>query len=391
MKVWRRHHEPPQSHFFMENWILNDIISFFISLLLAGIIIPQILLIAFRKKLFDEIDERKIHKGVVPRLGGIAFFPSILFSVALVVGFSIKAHGWEVAQYYNEGVVPFYFMICAVLLMFLVGIADDLIGVKYIAKFVVQILASILIVCSGWYIDNFYGFLWIHEIYPWIGWLATTFMVVYVVNAINLIDGIDGLASGLSTVAFVFYSIIFYFAGEYAYSMLAAAGAGTLLPFFYYNVFGKAHKRKKIFMGDTGALTTGMILIFCAIDMLHLGDVPVALDYNPVILGLSPLLIPLFDVVRVYIHRVVRHHNPFLPDKSHIHHKLLALGFNQRIALIVIMFWAMFFIVINLLLSSYINPTFIIIADILIWTLVNFVLSKLIAQREARLGKTLFD
>ncbi|MCH5226490.1 MAG: undecaprenyl/decaprenyl-phosphate alpha-N-acetylglucosaminyl 1-phosphate transferase [Muribaculaceae bacterium] len=375
----------------MRIWIFNDIIAFFVSLFLAGIIIPQILLIAFRKKLFDEIDERKIHKGVVPRLGGIAFFPSILFSFCIVVGFNLKYFGWEIAGYYFESVVPFYFMICAVLLMFLVGIADDLIGVKYKAKFVVQILSSILIVFSGVYIQSFFGFLWIEHIYDWIGWIVTAFMVVFVVNAINLIDGIDGLASGLSTVAFVFYSIVFFSAGQYSYSLLSAAAAGTLLPFFYYNVFGQAKKQKKIFMGDTGALTTGMILIFCAIAMLHLGDVPIAMDYNPVILGISPLIIPLFDVVRVYIHRVIRHHNPFLPDKSHIHHKLLALGLNQRIALTVIMLWSMFFIVINMFLSSYINPTFIILADIVIWTVINFGLSRAISRREARLGTTLFD
>ncbi|MCH5238631.1 MAG: undecaprenyl/decaprenyl-phosphate alpha-N-acetylglucosaminyl 1-phosphate transferase [Muribaculaceae bacterium] len=375
----------------MGNWIANDIIAFFISLFLSGIIIPQILLIAFRKKLFDNIDERKIHKGVVPRLGGIAFFPSILFSFALVVGFSLKLNGWEVAGIYFESVVPFYFMICAVLLMFLVGIADDLIGVRYMAKFAVQIVASILIVFSGVYIDNFFGFLWIHDIYNWIGWIVTAFMVVYVVNAINLIDGIDGLASGLSTVAFVFYAIIFFFGEKYSYSMLAAAGAGTLLPFFYYNVFGQADKQKKIFMGDTGALTTGMLLIFCGIGMLHLGEEPVTLDYNPVILGISPLIIPLFDVVRVYIHRVVRHHNPFLPDKSHIHHKLLALGLNQRVALIIIMLWSMFFIVINMLLSQYINPTLIILADLAIWIGVNFGLTRAIQHREAKLGKTLFE
>lgn len=375
----------------MEHWIFNDIIAFFVSLLLAGIIIPQILLIAFRKKLFDEIDERKIHKGVVPRLGGIAFFPSILFSFCVVVGFSLKFFGWETVGPYMEVVIPFYFMVCAVLLMFLVGIADDLLGVRYLAKFVVQIIASVLIVFSGVYINNFYGFLWVHEIPDWIGWIATAFMVVYVVNSINLIDGIDGLASGLSTVAFVFYSIIFFWSGQYAYSMLAAAGAGTLLPFFYYNVFGNATKQKKIFMGDTGALTTGMILIFCGIGMLHIDDVVKVNNYNPVILGISPLIIPLFDVVRVYVHRVARHRNPFLPDKSHIHHKLLALGLNQRIALIIIMLWSMFFIVINMLLSSVMNPTLIIICDLALWTLVNFVLSRSIAYREAKLGKHLFD
>ena len=375
----------------MEHWIFNDLIAFFISLLLSGIIIPQILLIAFRKKLFDEVDERKIHKGVVPRLGGIAFFPSILFSFSLVLGFSLKYFGWETLGFYTEVIVPFYFMICAVLLMFLVGIADDLLGVRYRAKFAVQIIASVLIIFSGVYISNYYGLLWVHNVANWIGWISTAFMVVYVVNAINLIDGIDGLASGLSTVAFIFYAIIFYTSGQFTYSLLAAAGAGTLLPFFYYNVFGKANKQKKIFMGDTGSLTTGMNLVFCAIEMLHLGDVPIAKDYNPVILGLSPLTIPLLDVVRVYIHRVARHRNPFLPDKSHIHHKLLALGLNQRVALTIIMLWSMFFIIINMVLAPVMNPTLIILVDIGIWMLVNFVLSRSIAYRETRLGKSLFD
>lgn len=375
----------------METWIFNDVIAFFVSLAVSGILIPQILLIAFRKRLFDNVDERKIHKGVVPRLGGIAFFPSILFSFALIVGFNLKYFGWETAGIYFDVVVPFYFMICAVLLMFLVGIADDLLGVRYMAKFGVQILASILIVFSGVYITNYEGLFWIYKVPDWIGWISTAFIVVYVVNSINLIDGIDGLASGLSTVAFIFYAIIFYFAGQYAYSLLAAAAAGTLLPFFYYNVFGNAKKQKKIFMGDTGALTTGMILVFLSIAVLHIDDAPAIEDYNVLILAVSPLVIPCFDVVRVYFHRLVRHRNPFLPDKSHIHHKLLALGLNQRVALSIIMLWSMLFIVINLLLSPYINPTLLILADIVLWTLVNIILTKAITVREKKTGLRLFD
>lgn len=375
----------------MEHWIFNNIISFFVSLFLAGIIIPQILLIAFRKKLFDEVDERKIHKGVVPRLGGIAFFPSILFSFCVVIGFSLKYFGWETTDVYLTSGVPFFFMVCAVLLMYLIGIADDLMGVRYTAKLIAQILASILIVFSGLYINDFFGLLWIHGIPDWIGWIVTSFMVVFVVNAINLIDGIDGLASGLSAVAFIFYAVMFYWAGKYAFSLLASAAAGTLLPFFYYNVFGNAIKKKKIFMGDTGALTTGMLLVFCGIGMLHIDDFIVVTKYNPVILGISPLLIPLLDVVRVYFHRVSRHKNPFLPDKSHIHHKLLALGLNQRIALIIIMLWAMFFIVINMILSEIMNPTLIILSDIGVWAIVNFLLSKAINIKELKVGKTLFE
>ncbi len=375
----------------MSSWITNDLISFSIALVLAGIIIPQILLIAFRKKLFDEVDERKIHKGVVPRLGGIAFFPSILFSIAVVVGFNLKFFGVETFGVFTESMVPVYFMICAVLLMFLVGMADDLVGVRYVAKFIVQIIASLLIVFSGMSIDNLFGFLWLNELPEWFVWMVTCFAVVYVVNAINLIDGIDGLASGLSTVAFVFYAVIFYYSGEYVYSMLSSAAAGTLFPFFYYNVFGNAKKQKKIFMGDTGALTTGMIMVFCAIAVLHIDRTVFSTDYNLVVMAISPLIIPCFDVVRVYLHRVERHRNPFLPDKCHIHHKLLALGLNQRTALCVIMAWAVLFIVVNVVLSPYCNPTVLVGADVLIWTLANVILSKAIARRERRLKVSLYD
>lgn len=375
----------------MESRIVNDILAFLISVILAGIIIPQILVIAFRKKLFDEVDDRKIHKGIVPRLGGIAFFPSILFSFFLVLGFDLKYFGWEFAGLTFSEAVPVFFMICAVMLMFLTGISDDLLEVKYKAKFAVQILAAIIIIMSGVYIDNLFDFLWIGTLPDWVGWIVTLFLIIYVVNAINLIDGIDGLASGLSVVAFVYYTIIFYFTGQYVYSLLAAAAAGTLLPFFYYNVFGNANRQKKIFMGDTGTLTTGMILVFCAIAVFHVGPNNFTQNYNLIIIGLSPLLIPCLDVVRVCIHRLVRHKNPFLPDKSHIHHKLLALGLNQRFSLVVIMLWSMIFIVINLYLCEYMNPTLLIACDAVIWTFINLILSRAISRREKLTGKKLFD
>lgn len=375
----------------MINWVTNDIVSFAIALILAGILIPQILLIAFRKKLFDEVDERKIHKGVVPRLGGIAFLPSVMFAMALVIGVNMRLGDVEAYPALADAVVPMCFMICAALLMFLVGMADDLIGVRYMAKFLVQIIASVLIVLSGLYISNLYGFLWLNQLPDWFAWLTTVFAVVFVVNAINLIDGIDGLASGLSTVALFFFAVVLFYGGDYIFSMLASAAAGTLLPFFYYNVFGDPARQKKIFMGDTGALTTGMILVFCAIAVLHIDNADFGNSYNPVVMALSPLIIPCFDVVRVYLHRVQRHRNPFLPDKCHIHHKLLALGLNQRMALIVIMLWSALFIVVNVALSPYIDPTTLIATDVVIWTIVNMIMTRMIAQREKRLNLKLYD
>lgn len=372
-------------------WLENDLLVFAISVVIAGIIIPQILLIAFRRKLFDEVDERKIHRGVVPRLGGIAFFPAMLFSIAIVIALNLRCGSELMDLALTTKLVPFLFEICAIILLYLVGLADDLIGVRYMAKFVVQIIAAILLVCSGMYIHNLFGILWIHEMPAILGWIITAFVVVYVVNAINLIDGIDGLASGLSTIALMFYAVVFFNGHEYIFSMIAAATAGTLFPFFYYNVFGDPTKQKKIFMGDTGALTTGMVLVFCAIAVICSKPDFLDVEYNPAMVALSPLVIPCFDVFRVYFHRVRRHRNPFLPDKCHIHHKLLALGFNQRIALMMILAASLVFIGFNVILSPYMNATVLLICDVFIWTVANVLLTKAIRRRETKLQTSLYD
>lgn len=372
-------------------WLENDLLAFVIAVVLTGILIPKIILIAFRRKLFDEVNERKIHRGVVPRLGGIAFFPAILFSLALVVAMNLRFDNPFMLAAVATKTVPIYFAICAIILLYLVGIADDLIGVRYLAKFVVQIIAAILLLCSGLYINNFYGILWIHEMPIWLSCIFTGFIVVYVVNAINLIDGIDGLASGLSTIALVFYAIVFFQGGEFLYSLLAAATAGTLFPFFYYNVFGDATRQKKIFMGDTGALTTGMALVFCAIAVMCAKPDFLTVDYNPAMVAISPLVIPCFDVFRVYFHRVRHGRNPFLPDKCHIHHKLLALGVNQTKALLTILLASIGFIGMNVLLSPFLNPTVILIIDVIIWTGGNLLLTKAIRRREHRLDRTLYE
>ena len=133
----------------MQYWIINLICGFCVSAILAGIIIPQILLIAFRKKLFDEPDERKIHHIPVPRLGGLAFTPVIFFTMAFLLG---------VNQYFGNPAVLFEFarnvnvlamVLCSMTLLYLVGIADDLIGVRYRAKFIVQIMCAVFLVAAG--------------------------------------------------------------------------------------------------------------------------------------------------------------------------------------------------------------------------------------------------
>lgn len=375
----------------MTYWLQNYLLTFVVSVLLTGLIIPKILLIAFRKKLFDVVDERKIHRGVVPRLGGISFLPALGIAVCLVVGLNLWANCGGMASELSSAAVQILFLVCALLMIFLVGIADDLIGVRYRAKFLFQILCAALIVFSGLWIHSLYGFLWIHSLPNWIGWIITVVFVVYVVNAINLIDGIDGLASGLSAVALAWYSYVFYEAHEYIYMLLAGATMGTLVPFFYFNVFGRADKKTKIFMGDTGALTIGMILVFLAIAVFNMPVDAVEGGKNLFILALAPIMLPCFDVARVFFHRVRKGRDPFLPDKSHIHHKLLYIGMNQRKALIVILVFDALLIVFNLVLSAVVQPTWLLLFDLVIWTLCNIGLTKKIRSIEKKNGVVLYE
>lgn len=364
-------------------WIINVSLVFVLCVFLAGIVIPQILLIAFRRKLFDVPDERKIHQGAVPRLGGIAFKPVIFFSVFLLLGIDMMVGHTEVLSEIGKDAQPLFFGFCSIIVLYLVGIADDLIGVKYRAKFFVQVLCGVMLIAGGVYLNDLTGVLGVHELPTWIGYLLTVLATVFIINAINLIDGIDGLASGLCSIACLFYGVIFFLFEKYIYSMLAFATLGVLMPFFYYNVFGKVEHHKKIFMGDTGSLTIGMMLCFLSIRLVQCGADEGGKILNSMILAFSPLIIPCFDVVRVYLHRVRNGKNPFLPDKNHIHHKLIAIGMKQRTVMILIIAVSLLFTLGNILLSKYIEINLLLVIDIAIWTLVNIGLSRRIKKLQS--------
>ena len=358
-------------------WTVNSILVFIVCVLSAGVLIPQILLISFRRNLFDEPDERKIHQSAVPRLGGIAFKPVVFFLVALLLGVSqLLGYGDMLTGVISES-RPLAFGFCTIMVLYLVGMADDLIGIRYRAKFVVQIACGLMVIAGGLWLDNLHGLFLIYNIPAWIGWPVTILAVVFIINAINLIDGIDGLASGLCGVAMLFYGVIFILAHEYIYAMLAFATLGVLVPFFYYNVFGDARRGRKIFMGDTGSLTIGMMLCLLSLKVCRCFPDDTSSNLpNVFVLAYSPLIVPCFDVVRVFLHRVRNGKNPFLPDKNHIHHKLLAIGMRQRTAMITIVSVSVLFTLCNILLSTRIGVTPLLLADILVWTAANIWLTR---------------
>lgn len=372
-------------------WLLEGLAVFLVSLVLTGIIIPQILLIAFRKNLFDVLDERKIHKAAVPRLGGVAFMPSIIFSLCFVAAmemmFNITPSASDPACAPDSSMaLTMSFGICSIMLIYLVGMADDLVGVKYRAKFVAQILVGLMIAAGGARVDSLYGMLGIYELPTVISWGLTVFLVVFITNAINLIDGIDGLASGLSAIAMSFYAMAFMVLGLPMLADVAFAGLGALVPFFYYNVFGNPDKQKKIFMGDTGSLTIGLLLSFLSLALCRLPESSTVFGTNVLVAAFAPLAIPCLDVVRVFFHRVVRGHSPFLPDRVHIHHKILALGVPQRLAMISIVVCSGMLIGFNLWLGTLTGPFTVLAVDLALWVILNLDLTRAIRRCQARQG-----
>mgnify|MGYP002704181832 FL=1 len=364
-------------------WIANCFLAFLLCVFCAGFVIPQILLIAFRKQLFDLPDERKIHHCAVPRLGGIAFKPVVFFTIVLLLGVNMTLGHSDMLYEIGNDVRPLAFAFCSIMLLYLVGMADDLIGIRYRAKFVIQILCGVMLIAGGIYIDNLHGILGIHAVPLWAGYPLTILIVVFIINAINLIDVIDGLASGLCSIACLFYGLTFFMLHRHVYAMLAFATLGVLVPFFYYNVFGNAEHGRKIFMGDTGSLTIGMMLCFLSLKLAMCGPDDNTGNVHPMVLAFSPLLVPCCDVVRVYLHRVRNGKNPFLPDKNHIHHKLLAIGIKQRNAMIIIISVSTVFILLNIFFSLYLDVNWIVLGDILVWTLANIRLTKRIGQLQS--------
>lgn len=364
----------------MDNWfyILDSSVAMLLSCILAGVLIPRILLISFRKKLFDEVDsERKIHCGAIPRLGGIAFGPVILFSIFFIAGFNISVFPGESFRDMAFGeIVILSGILCASLLVYLVGIADDLVRVNFYAKFVVQIIAACLLVASGLWISNLHGLFGINELPKFIGYPLTIVFVVFVVNSINLIDGIDGLASCLSMVALFLYGISFVVYGNILFSLICFTSVGVLIPFFYFNVFGDPSKKKKIFMGDTGSLTIGLIISAVILRIIIDSEMEEEGIGNLIVKALSPVIVPCFDVVRVIFVRIKEKKKLFLPDNNHIHHRLLQAGLTQHAALITIVTVSLILTSINIIASNFINVNILLAFDVIIYCFLSIAISN---------------
>ena len=363
-------------------WIVNILSVFFLCVFFAGIVIPQILLIAFRRRLFDEPDERKIHQCVVPRLGGMAFKPVVFFSFVLLLAVNVSTGHDELLKEIGAEALPLAYAFCAIIMLYLVGIADDLIGVRYRAKFFIQIVCGIMLVAGGVELSDLHGMLFIHSMPSWISIPLTVFVTVFIINAINLIDGIDGLSGGLALLSLTGFLLCFIHEGIYTYAILIAGLMGVLTAYLYFNIWGKAEKGHKIFMGDSGSLTLGFILGFLLIKFAMHNPNVMPYRNNSLLITYTLLIVPCFDVVRVIITRLKNHYPIFKADKNHIHHKLMRAGMTQHQALVTILLLAVAFVVINTAMRPELRSDLVVLIDIIVYTAFQLVTDVFVRRRE---------
>ena len=358
--------------------------GFLFAVSLGMVIIPRILVISHKKRLYDVPDARKVHTMPVPRLGGLSFFPVILMSMFLVIGFRLYFWDMDTSSLSFNMLYEYLFLFVGMTLLYLVGVCDDLVGVGYRYKFAVQIAAALLLVLSGNWFDSFGGLFGIYSVPVWVGVPFTVFIVGYITNAINLIDGIDGLASGLCCIALSVLSVIFFLRGQYVYALLAICTLGILMPFWCYNVFGNANRGHKLFMGDAGSLTLGYVISFLIIHMSVTNEVSPTLSNPYMVIAFSTVLVPLLDVIRVVLHRLREHKNPFLPDKNHFHHKLLRTGMRVRIVMVCIIAISAFFILLNSSLAWRVDITYLFFLNLFCWSILHVGLNGLIKRNRER-------
>ena len=361
--------------------LVTILFTFLISLILGFLVLPKIIKVSSEKNLYDMPDYRKVHGIPVPRLGGVAFFPIILMVVCFtmacsyIIGYkSLRGDTFVLFTRYM-------LLISGLTILYLVGIMDDLVGVSFKMKFLAQTVCAALFPLSGLVINNLWGLFGIHHLSPWLSIPLTMFLVVYITNAINLIDGIDGLSSGLSCIAFLALGCACALEQKYVHNMLCFSALGVLLAFWYYNVFGNAEKGTKVFMGDTGSLTLGYLLSFIVIYMGKESG-----HYFPqgtLLIAFSTVLLPMLDIVRVVFSRFRRRDPLFLPDKNHIHHKLLRTGLRISGVLIVLLCLSAVYIAIAIggVLAG-LNYTLIFCIEIALWVIVQCTINHFIHKRE---------
>jgi UDP-N-acetylmuramyl pentapeptide phosphotransferase/UDP-N-acetylglucosamine-1-phosphate transferase len=293
--------------------MLDILLTASVSFIITFLAIPVILQIAEQKNLYDIPDERKVHTRPVASLGGVGIFGGFLLACLL-----------SIQGYINP---EFQYFFAAALVIFFLGLKDDLMVLSATKKFIGQVIAaSILIHLGGIRLDSMHGLFGFDQVPEGFGLALSYLTIIVVINSFNLIDGVDGLAASLGILAMLIFGAYFFAVAQQAYALLAFSMAGSLVAFMIFN-----HHPAKIFMGDSGSLMIGLVNAILVIKFINVANTSVVSFPVPsaVAIGFAVLIVPLLDTLRVFSIRIINGRSPFTPDRNHVHHLLLQRGLSH--------------------------------------------------------------
>lgn len=320
------------------------ILGFLTSFIVVLLSTPALIKVAHMKNLVDiPGDARKIHTRTIPTIGGIIIFAATLFAYFLWYPFN------NITEYSHliHAINDFKYIGASMLILFFVGIKDDIIGTAPMKKLVGHIIvAFILVLMADIRITSLRGIFGIEEIPYFASVFLSVLTYTAVVNAFNLIDGVDGLAAGIGSISSMAFGWWFFEAGGIEMSILAFALSGALIGFLFFN-FSPA----RIFMGDSGSLTIGLIISVLSIKLVEFDKSelpPWLFNMSKPVFVLTCLAYPLVDTFRIFIYRIITGVSPFQADRNHIHHRLIDIGLNHRKTVLAIYFYTIIMIFLKL-------------------------------------------
>lgn len=296
--------------------IIVALVSFQISALIYPLIIKR----SYKKNFFKKSNHRTTHKGNISTLGGIGIF----------VGFFVAMNMAIYVHYADLDITTkLYALLFPLLVVFFLGVWDDLTELKARDKLLLEVLAAIclLILNQDIIVSNLGGIMGIGEINEYLSYFLCMILIFVLINSVNLLDGIDGLVGGYMSVAAVWMFLIYFSIGLKGGQIITASVLGALVLYLYYNMF---HERK-LFMGDSGSLVLGLLLVYFALDLLNLIQSNELPEFTHEFSWAYMLLaLPIIDTTRVVLIRFLSGNSITSADKNHIHHRYLSMGLNHQ-------------------------------------------------------------
>lgn len=300
----------------MNYTITTEALLCLIAFVASLIAYPIVLAIAKEHNIMDNPNARKLQRNPVPVMGGIAVFIGILVPV-LIFNITINDRIMWVGA-------------LAMVIMLVVGLIDDIWDISAVQRFILELgLMYGVIVATKMGINSLDGLWGVYDLPLTVLLPLSLISGVGIINSINLIDGVDGYSSGFCTMACMLFGIYAYQVGDILMGRMAVICAGALLPFFLHNVFGD---KSKMYIGDSGTLMLGTMLVMFVFRVMSRdvnGGMGKPEDMGLVPFTLAVMSIPVFDTLRVMFVRIYRGRSPFHPDKTHLHHLFIDLGFSH--------------------------------------------------------------